>query len=913
MKKSVRRIACLLLSMVTAFSFVGCFGGGDKESSGSVAGSSASAGTTSSSGSSNDTSGANSADSSSDTSASNSADSSGTVEKKYDTETRPVVFATEALDGNFNPFFATSGTDTEMISMTQLGMLTTDEKGTLVCGEDEPTVALTFKETTTGTGDDQMTDYEFVIKNGIKFSDGSALTIKDVLFNLYVYLDPSYMGSATMYSTDIVGLKQYRAQDPDLNEDNFSESDLNQRFYADAIQRRNDILNYLDPKEDEGFTAAQIAVIKADIETVKKLFKEEVESDWTMNQGGLESYQDEYTFTEDWQVYYLVEGLIKPVVSQGKPLKDVNGKYITNITPAGAKYKVNGKEYTYDSNDGLWAYNEELVKGITDAMNDPEKLAVYTSEGVPEAEAKGLVAKDYAIKTVYDAYAIDAGIDDIITFWATGSNILDKFVAEARTKFYEDKKQEDGSLIVPTITGITTSKKDIDGESHDVLNIKINGVDPKAKYNFSFGVAPMNYYSGAFNGVDYIAKADGRTNFGVAFNNNEFFEAVLQDENKNKKPVGAGPYQVSDKNGSTTDVSGSAFYSNNWVYFARNEYFDTVGEGIDNAKIKYLRYKVVNTDQIIQSLQSKEIDVGEPNATATNITNLGKISHLNQKSVATNGYGYVGINPKYVEDIEVRRAIMMTLDPINCLNYYTSANASILYRSMSKESWIWNYIPDATRHDSVAPASGKQEILDLVAEAGWKPNASGKLVKGSKTLKFTFTIAGATTDHPAYQMFMRSAEKLNSYGFDITVTTDISALKKLATGQLEVWAAAWSSTIDPDMYQVYHKDSKATSVNNWGYPTILNDTTGQFEYEQGIIDDLSLLIEQGRETNNEQTRAGIYSQALDLVMELAVEFPTYQRNDCVAYNKEVINPASLNQEATAFAGVIDKIWELDYN
>ena len=76
---------------------------------------------------------------------------------------------------------------------------------------------------------------------------------------------------------------------------------------------------------------------------------------------------------------------------------------------------------------------------------------------------------------------------------------------------------------------------------------------------------------------------------------------------------------------------------------------------------------------------------------------------------------------------------------------------------------------------------------------------------------------------------------------------------------------------------------------------------------------MSLLIEQARETNDQKTRAEIYEEALKIVMDMAVEMPTYQRKDCVAYNKEVIDAASLNQNPTAFAGVIDRIWELDYN
>ena len=36
------------------------------------------------------------------------------------------------------------------------------------------------------------------------------ITIDDVIFNLYVYMDPTYDGSATLYSMPIAGLDDYR-------------------------------------------------------------------------------------------------------------------------------------------------------------------------------------------------------------------------------------------------------------------------------------------------------------------------------------------------------------------------------------------------------------------------------------------------------------------------------------------------------------------------------------------------------------------------------------------------------------------------------------------------------------------------------------------------------------------------------
>ena len=135
-----------------------------------------------------------------------------------------LVIMTDALDGVFNPFYSTTAPDSTIVSMTQIAMLTTGyENGqvTVACGEDEAVVALDYAVEYDDFSD--TTTYTFVIKNGILFSDGQPLTIEDVIFNMYVYLDPVYTGSSTMYSTDIVGLQDYRTQTRGSGSDDTSE------------------------------------------------------------------------------------------------------------------------------------------------------------------------------------------------------------------------------------------------------------------------------------------------------------------------------------------------------------------------------------------------------------------------------------------------------------------------------------------------------------------------------------------------------------------------------------------------------------------------------------------------------------------------------------------------------------------
>lgn len=116
------------------------------------------------------------------------------------------------------------------------------------------------------------------------------------------------------------------------------------------------------------------------------------------------------------------------------------------------------------------------------------------------------------------------------------------------------------------------------------------------------------------------------------------------------------------------------------------------------------------------------------------------------------------------------------------------------------------------------------------------------------------------------------------------------------------------------MYQVYHKDSTAGSTLNWGYNAIKKDKS-KYSYEWKVIDELSKLIDKGRQSidnSKNGTRAQVYRKALDKVMELAVEMPTYQRNDLTVYNGEKIDSSTLNQNPTAYDGLFSRIWEVGY-
>ncbi len=58
--------------------------------------------------------------------------------------------------------------------------------------------------------DDGSVYYDVTIRDDLTFSDGTPITIDDVIFSMYVYCDPTYDGSAILYSQPILGLEEYR-------------------------------------------------------------------------------------------------------------------------------------------------------------------------------------------------------------------------------------------------------------------------------------------------------------------------------------------------------------------------------------------------------------------------------------------------------------------------------------------------------------------------------------------------------------------------------------------------------------------------------------------------------------------------------------------------------------------------------
>ncbi|MCK4500324.1 hypothetical protein KAU11_07495, partial [Candidatus Babeliales bacterium] len=139
--------------------------------------------------------------------------------------TTPLVVGYMDFSEKFSPFFSDSGYDADVVAVTQVQLLTTDRTGGIVYnaidGETIPYNGTDYLYT--GVADlsvnyneaADQTVYKWTIRDDVKFSDGEVMDADDIIFSYYVYSDPTYSGSSSLYSVPIVGMSNYRTQTSD--------------------------------------------------------------------------------------------------------------------------------------------------------------------------------------------------------------------------------------------------------------------------------------------------------------------------------------------------------------------------------------------------------------------------------------------------------------------------------------------------------------------------------------------------------------------------------------------------------------------------------------------------------------------------------------------------------------------------
>ncbi|NLY97422.1 MAG: ABC transporter substrate-binding protein [Clostridiaceae bacterium] len=163
----------------------------------------------------------------------------------YDT----LVIATTSFEGKFNPFYAESAYDWQVLNQIFVTPQMVNKDNVL----EDYAGSIDYKEIKADDGHTQV-EYTIKIKKGMKYTDGTPVTIDDVIYCYYVWADPSYTGpSSTFYTEDIVGLKEYYYDDPNYSSviEGYAKA-VEEKYSLDTISKE-DFITYLIETKLEGW------------------------------------------------------------------------------------------------------------------------------------------------------------------------------------------------------------------------------------------------------------------------------------------------------------------------------------------------------------------------------------------------------------------------------------------------------------------------------------------------------------------------------------------------------------------------------------------------------------------------------------------------------------------------------------
>lgn len=698
-----------------------------------------------------------------------------------------LVLADTGFEGKFSPFFAASSADQHVIDLTNIALLGADRKGEMILKgiEGETREYNGTDYTYYGPADCEVTEnadgtvtYAINMRNDLVFSDGTPITIDDVIFNLYVYMDPTYDGSATLYSMPIAGLDDYRNSMTTLS-----------KLIAEAGE---------DNTDNSLFTAEQ-----------QKAFWDAV------NEGGAAFAQE----------------IVDYCVSAG---------------------------YAADSNDVATAASAWGFDGLAaDATAKDFFLAIAEKYdwnfASMEAETAGSALSDLIPADVY-AYST--------TGVATGAD-------------------------VDTVSGIVKT-----GDYS--MTITTTELSNSMIYQLQLPIASLDYY-GDRSLYDY-------DNHSYGFKKGDLSKV----RSVTSAPMGAGVYTFNK-------------YSDGVIYLDANpNYYE--GEAL----IKHVNMKETQEADKITGVQAGTIDISDPSYSLEAANQIATInggdSDLDGSVITTRlkdfrGYGYialsaenvkVGNDPASEESKDLRKAIMTVIAAYRDegINSYYGDTATIINYPMSNTSWAapsvtddgykiaystdvdGNEIYTSDMSGDTKYAAALQAALGYFEAAGYTVE-NGQVTAAPAGAKMEYTVnigASGNGDHPSFQVLTNAAAALKTIGFTLTVNDLANAsdlYSSYQSGVAEGWVAAWQSTNDPDMYQLY-------------------DSNGSTNYYEINDADLDELIEAARQTTDQDARKAMYKEAMEIILDWGVELPVYQRSEATIFSSERVDTATIPNDMTPY-------------
>ena len=773
-------------------------------------------------------------------------------------KTVPLVVAEGEFSEKFSPFFADTVYDVNVETLTQISMLTTDRVGGIIYNaiEGEKVAYNGTDYTYTGPCDvsvkydetSDVTTYTVKLKEGIQFSDGQEVTADDMIFSYYVFADPSYVGSTTLGSYNIIGLKNYQTQTSD---EIYTKYDaLFDTIYAAGVDH---VWAATDAWTQEQQTALW--------DGIKTEWKSDLQS------------------IVDYVIANYLDDTNVPNVFAGKTAADVTeDMYYAYALATWNFAKVNADGTLTGNGTGTVYDLTKAMPTIDDVYN--EAYAIYGGDPAAywNTENAGSVDGTDVVGTVKSAFisaqgsldpAMAGGVPNI-----SGITKVDNYTVQVKTKGYE-------APAVYTICGLQITPMHYYGDpaQYDYANNKFGHPFGdlsliNAKTTDPMGAGPSKFVKYE-NRIVYFEANENYFLGAPKIKDVQFKETI---DSEIPSAVAQGTVDVGDVNGSKKNFEEIAGYNTNG---------DITGDKISTVKVDNLGYGYIgmNADTIL---------VGTDPASAE--------SKDLRKAIAT----MLSVYRDAAYDSYYGEAATVINYPISNTSWAAPQATDEGYKVAFSTGVDGNPIYTSSMTTDEKYAAALQAAIGYFKAAGFTfDDATGKLTAAPAGAKLSYeaVIGGnGTGDHPSFAVLTDAAAALATIGFELKINdlTDTSVLwDMLDAGSQEIWCAAWQATIDPDMYQVYHSSG---IIGRGG------SDSNHYHIDDATLDQL---IVDARKSDDQSYRKAIYRQALDLIADWAVEVPAYQRQNSTIFSAERINLDTVTPDITTFWGWKAEIEKLE--
>ncbi len=268
---------------------------------------------------------------------------------------------------------------------------------------------------------------------------------------------------------------------------------------------------------------------------------------------------------------------------------------------------------------------------------------------------------------------------------------------------------------------------------------------------------------------------------------------TLRQSAFNRKPIGCGPFVFRE------------WKSDQYIILDR---FEDYWEGPPNYKNYVFR---VIPDLLTQEMEFYAGTLDAYGVQPHQVKRLKSDPRFQSFSGTSFGFTYIGYNMrrKPFDDPRVRRALGMAIDVDKIIKY-------VLYNQGERITGPFVKQTDFYNHDIKPLPYDPRGALELLAEAGWKPNSEGWLEKDGRKFQFTLITNSGNDIRKAVLAIAQDAWK--QIGVDVRtdlIEWSVFIQERVNKMDFDALILGWSMGIDPDLFQIWH--SSQTGANQLNF------------------------------------------------------------------------------------------------